>query len=165
MKVWQSWMGWKMPLCKWHTFWMVSRLICYLNFILFFIERKWLFMRNLATILLLKSKLSRKFQRFNAIDGSIKMLKKKLNFKKLHLNWKIVKHFLRAKQPNYSASPNPQPPDKPLLGLWNKNFPTRIYRNIQTFAIKVLQQWGSWASRNGAVQMFLLTPNRTMCAG
>ena len=98
MKVWQSWMGWKMPLCKWHTFWMVSRLICYLNFILFFIERKWLFMRNLATILLLKSKLSRKFQRFNAIDGSIKMLKKKLNFKKLHLNWKIVKHFLRAKQ-------------------------------------------------------------------
>ena len=43
--------------------------------ILFYIERKWLFMRNLATVLPLKSKLSGKFQRFNAIDGSIKMLK------------------------------------------------------------------------------------------
>ena len=32
-------------------------------------------MKNLATILLLKSKLSGKFQRFNAIDRSIEMLK------------------------------------------------------------------------------------------
>ena len=32
-------------------------------------------MRNLATLLPLKSKLSGKFERFNAIDGSIKMLK------------------------------------------------------------------------------------------
>ena len=37
---------------------------------LFYIER------NLATILPFKSKLSGKFQRFNAIDGSIDMLKK-----------------------------------------------------------------------------------------
>ena len=32
-------------------------------------------MRNLATIFPLKSKLSGKFQRFNAINGSIAMLK------------------------------------------------------------------------------------------
>ena len=32
-------------------------------------------MKNLATVLLLKPKLSGKFQRFNAIDGSIKILK------------------------------------------------------------------------------------------
>ena len=31
-------------------------------------------MENLATVLLLKSKLSGKFQRFNAIDGSMEML-------------------------------------------------------------------------------------------
>ena len=33
-------------------------------------------MRNLARILFLKSKLSRKFQCFNATDGNIEMLKK-----------------------------------------------------------------------------------------
>ena len=36
---------------------------------------------------------------------------------------------------------------------------------IQTFAFKVLQECSSWASRNGAVQMFFLTPNRNMFAG
>ena len=42
--------------------------------ILLYIERKWFLMRNLATTLLFKPKLSGKFQRFNAIDGSIEML-------------------------------------------------------------------------------------------
>ena len=48
-------------------------LLFYCRFI--FIERKWLLMRNLATISPLTSKLSGKFQCFNAIDGSIEMLK------------------------------------------------------------------------------------------
>ena len=74
IKVWQGWMGWKTTLRKWHTFWMVPCLICYFIVILFFIERKWLFIRNSATILPLKPKLFRKFQRFNAIDRRIKML-------------------------------------------------------------------------------------------
>ena len=26
--MWQSWVRWKMQLCKWHTFWMVQCLIC-----------------------------------------------------------------------------------------------------------------------------------------
>ena len=37
-------------------------------------------------------------------------------------------------------SPNPPPSDKMLLSLWKKNFPTEIYRYIQTFAFKVLQK-------------------------
>ena len=51
--------------------------ICNLLFfvILLYIERKWLLMRNLVTILPLKSKLSGTFQRFNVVDRSIKMLK------------------------------------------------------------------------------------------
>ena len=61
--------------------------------------------------------------------------------------------------------PNPPPADKILLRLWNKNLFTEIHRNIQTFAFKVLQECGSWASRNRAVQMFFLTPNRNMFAG
>ena len=40
-KVWQRWMRWKMPLCKWHTFWMFPWLICCFIVILFYIERKW----------------------------------------------------------------------------------------------------------------------------
>ena len=71
-----------MPLCKsaiskndiTHTFSMVPWLNCFIV-TLSYIERKLLFMTNLATILPLKSKLSGKFQRFNAIDGSIEMLK------------------------------------------------------------------------------------------
>ena len=35
-----------------------------------------------------------------------------------------------------------------------------IYRNIQTPAFQILSS--SWASRNGAVQMFFLTPTRNM---
>ena len=33
---------------------------------------------------------------------------------------------------------------------------------MQAFAFKVLQEGISWVSRNGAVQMFLLTPNKHM---
>ena len=40
-----------------------------------------------------------------------------------------------------------------------------ICSNIQTFAFQVLRECSSWASRNGAVQMFFLTPNRNMLAG
>ena len=51
-------------------------------------------------------------------------------------------------------SPTHPPSDKILLRLWNKNFLTEIYRNIQTFAFKMLQECSSLASRNGAAQMF-----------
>ena len=45
-----------------------------------------------------------------------------------------------------------QPADKTLLRLWNKNFLKEIYRNIQIFAFKVLQECnGSRTSRNDAV--------------
>ena len=46
-----------------------------------------------------------------------------------------------------------------FLRLWNKNFQTVIYRNIQTFAFKVLQECNYWASRNSA-QMFFFDTNQ-----
>ena len=52
------------------------------------------------------------------------------------------------------SPPNPSQP--------YKHFLTEIYRNIQTFAFKVFQECNSWPSRNGAVQMFFLTPNKNM---
>ena len=61
--------------------------------------------------------------------------------------------------------PKPPPLDKILSRLWNKKSLMEIYRIIQTFAFKVLQECSSWASRNGVVQMFFLTPNRSMFAG
>ena len=93
-----------------------------------------------------------------------------MNFEKFKLKWKIVKHFTRPKQRAalrklFSLHQPPIPPDKILLNLWNKNFLREVYRNIQTFAFKVLQESSSWASGNGAVQMFFLTPNRNMFAG
>ena len=59
-------------------------------------------------------------------------------------------------------------PDKILPLLWNKNFLTETYRNIQTFAFKVLQECISWASRNVLhhfCKCFFRTPNRKMFAG
>ena len=65
----------------------------------------------------------------------------------------------------FQPPPTDPSPDKILLRLWNKNFITEIYRNIQAFTFKVFQECGSWASRNDAVQMLFLTPNRNMFAG
>ena len=102
----------------------------------------------------------------------MKVLKywKMWNFEKFQLKWKLVKHFTRTKQRAtflklLSLPQLPISPDKILLRLWNKTFLREIYRNIQTFAFKVLQESSSWASGNGAVQMFFLTPNKNMFTG
>ena len=91
-------------------------------------------------------------------------------FPKIAIKTKIVKHFLRTKQRAalkklFSFPSTHSPPDKILLHLWNKNFLMKIYRNVQTFAFKVLQECSSWASRNNAVQLFFLTNNRNTFAG
>ena len=65
----------------------------------------------------------------------------------------------------FSLPPTHSPPDKILLRFWNKNFLTEIYRNKQAFVFKVFQECSSWASRNGALQMFSLALNRNMFAG
>ena len=145
-----------MPLCKWHTFWMAPYLICLFLFvffdILFYIEIKWLLMRNEAAILPLKSKLSGKFQRFNAINRCIEMLKL-VEFSKISIEIKNCNTFCKAPIP---------PREQTLLRLGN-NFFKEIYTNI--FAFKVIQECSSWASRNGVVQIFFLTPHRNMFAG
>ena len=76
--------------------------------------------------------------------------------------WKIV--TWSKQQAALSKLFSLPPPDKTLLPLWNKNFLKEIYRNIQAFAFKVLQECSSWTSRNGAVQIILLAPNRNMLA-
>ena len=63
--------------------------------ILFYIERKSLLMRNVAPILPLKSKLSGKFQRFNAIYRSIEMLKI-VEFSKISIKMKNYKIFCKS---------------------------------------------------------------------
>ena len=66
----------------------------------------------------------------------------------------------RVKEIVQISPPTPYPPpDKSLLCLWNKNFLTEIYKNIETFAFQVLRDCNSWASTNEAVQMFFLTPS------
>ena len=69
--------------------------------------------------------------------------------------------------PQYPLPHTPRLPDKSFLRLWNKTFFTVIYKKIQTFAFKVFRECSenAWASRNGVVQMFFLTPTRNMFAG
>ena len=95
---------------------------------------------------------------------------KKAEFSKASIRRKNCKTFYEAQTAScfkeiFQAPPTHSPPDKILLRLWSKNFLIDIYRNIQIFAFKVLQGCSSWASRNGAVQMFFLKPNRNMFAG
>ena len=82
--------------------------------------------------------------------------------------WKKVefpkKSQLKSKIVNILQDPNSKPPQWNYLPLWNKTFLKELYRNIQTFAFKVLRECSFWASRNAAVQMFFLTPNRKMFA-
>ena len=107
---------------------------------------------------------------FNVIDRNIEMLKNSWIFKNFNLKWNIVKHFVRHKKwaalrKLFSLPPTQPSSEKILLSLWNKHFYKEIYRNIQTFAFKVLQECSSSASRNGAVQISFLTPNKNMSAG
>ena len=91
----------------------------------FYIERKWLLMRSLATIVPLKSKLFRKFQCFNTLERfSIKMK----NCKTLY-EVQTASHLKEIFQP----PPTHPSSDKILLCLWNKNFITRYtekYRHL-----------------------------------
>ena len=68
-KVRQSWMGLKMPSCKWHNFGSMFNLLFYCHIILYW--EKVFFHKKFSHI----SKLSGKFQRFNTIDESIKIQK------------------------------------------------------------------------------------------
>ena len=77
---------------------------------------------------------------------------KELNFQKFQFKWKIS-NILRIPhsdlpQRNCSA---------PYQMKASSKFWTEIYRNIHTFAFQVLWECSSWASENGAVQMFFLT--------
>ena len=82
-----------------------------------------------------------------------------VEFPKISIKIKIVKHFTMPKQRvafrKLFSLPSTHPsPNKKLLRFWNKHFLMEIYRNTQTFAFKVLQECSSWAPRNGAVQIF-----------
>ena len=90
---------------------------CFFFFvILIYIEREWLLMRNVVPILPLKSKLSGKFQRFNAINFnvlmSIKMLKI-VEFSKISFKIKNCKTFCKAQTVNRLKKFIQAPPSHP----------------------------------------------------
>ena len=85
---------------------------------------------------------------------------KMLNFQKFQLKWKILKHFTRPKPQATLRKLFSPPPDNMFFLLWNKNFLTAIYRNIQTLAFQVLGECSCWASRNGAVQVVFSGTNQ-----
>ena len=104
-----------------------------------------------------KSKLYGQFQRFNAIDGSVEMLKNGRVLIKMK-NCKTFYEAQTASRPKGNYSPPHQIKSYYVSG-------TKIFLwRYTTFAFKVIQECRSWASRNDAVQMFFLTPNRKMLA-
>ena len=114
--------------------------ICYFIVILFILSESRLLMRNLVIILplTLKSKLSGKFQRFSANDGSSEMLKNSWISKKFQLKSKIKNEVHEAQTASKSKeiitpSTTPTPLDKILLPLWNNNFDNYICKNIQKY--------------------------------
>ena len=129
-------------------------LICYFIVILFYIERKWLFMRNLARILPLKCRSSGKFQCFNAIDGSIKMLNL-VEFTKILIKIKNCKIFYEAQKTsrlNVIIQPPPTPPhplpsDKIVLRLFLRinteikvQLPSKCFKNA---VLGVKKRWSA----------------------
>ena len=123
--MWQSWVGWKMPLCKWYTFWMAPFLICYFIAILFYIERKWLLMRNLTTILPFVSNC---LEHFSASILFLKVSKywKIVELRKISINLKNCKTFYETQTASrFKEIIQPLltriPPEKIFLRLCNKN--------------------------------------------
>ena len=120
---------------------------CLFFVILFYIEIKWLLMRNVASVLLLKSKLSGKFQRFNAINRCIEMLKI-VEFSKISIKIQNCKTFCKAQTTNrlnnFFQSPSIPPPTtipqgQTLLRLRNNFFLRRyieIYRHLLSKCFK-----------------------------
>ena len=108
---------------------MTPWLIFCFTVILLHIERKLLLKENLTAILPLKSELFGKFQRFNAIDGNIEMLKK-VEFLKISVKMKILKCFVSPKQQSAWMKLFSPPPDKSFLRLGIKNVWTEIYRKF-----------------------------------
>ena len=85
-----------------------------------------------------------------------------MNFQKFQLKRQILKHFTSPKQRFAGKKLFSPTTDKTFLCLWNKNIRADIYRNIQKFAFQILWECTSWASRNCAVQMFILTPTQSI---
>ena len=110
-------------------------------------------MRNLATILPLKFKLTGKLR-----SKSWKIV----DFPKISIKMKKSKIFSETQtagslKGTVHSPPNPSTlPDKSFLRLWNKDFLTKIYKNIQIFVFKELWKCSFWAFKIAAMQMFFL---------
>ena len=79
--------------------------------------------------------------------------RKIVEFPKVSIKLKNCKTFYEA-QTASRLKEIIQPPSTQIQRLWNKHLLTEIYRNVLTFPFKALEICSSWASRNGAVQMF-----------
>ena len=73
---------------------------------------------------------------------------------------KTVSHLKEVIQP----PPTHSRQIKPYYVFETKNFLPRYTEMYRHSLSKCFKNAGSWASRNGAVQMFFLAPNRNMCA-
>ena len=146
-----------------YTFWMATCLTRYFIVIFFYVEWKWLLMRNLthnlSHNLAFEVELVWKISTLQCYTWEVTKCWKIIEFTKISIKMKNCKTFYEAQTASHLQEiihppRSPVPPGKSLLRFWNKNVHTEIYKNIQTFALKVLRECISCASRNGTVQMF-----------
>ena len=93
-----------------------------------------------------------------------------VEFSKISIKTKSCKTFCKAQTASRlkkTIQPTPNHPFHPhqIRSYHVSDIFKEIYRNIQTFDFKLLQECSSWASRTGAVQIFFLAPNRNMFVG
>ena len=124
--------GVKIPLYNWRTFWMAPYLICYFVVILFIIERKWLFMRTLNTVLPLKSKLCGAIVVL-VLEIELSKCWKIVEFPKISIKMKNCKTFYEAQTTSRLKEIiqplSPPHSDKILQRLWRQIF-LRICKEI-----------------------------------
>ena len=120
--------------------------ICYFFVILLYIEKKWLLVRHLATVLPLKSILFGKFQRVNMkIDAS--KCWKIVEFQKILIKMKDCNTFYEA-QANFICLQNSK------IVLWNKWSSSLDFVGIETFCQKIWKlknssddvHWNVWTN-------------------
>ena len=88
-----------------------------------------------------------------------------VEFPKISTKIKKIKIFYEAQTASRLKKLLSPLTDKDFLRLWNKIFLREIIQEYTDICFQVLRECSSWASRNGAVQMFFPTTTRNMFDG
>ena len=160
--MWHRWIGWKMPLCKWNTFWI--NLLFYCHVILQW--EKATSCERFIHSLTLEAQFAWKISAFQCYWWNYRNPEKQLNFKKLYLKWKIWKTFYEAQTMSRLKEINQTNTRYKSPTSLKQKF---SYRDVQEYtdicfpSASRMQflSFQKWCSAN----VFFLSSTRNMCPG